>query len=1201
MNDDDGNFIVYKGYCLQPTCFTLSEAQELLGERKAQSSGRRSGKVFKRLHQSFYKTNKRRASRSPRRASTRRSIQGSFCTEPPGSSLAFYQDQSSFDFDQSSSVLRNEPQQSHRNILHRNSHKRRKTPPTDGAEAEEKVPTISFASDPMAMLSFLKQQLQQETPLPANVVKLAIQNLQKTVVAMHGHVQAPIFQEADKMADVIWSTFLQHLKRQATGGEVVESILIALTTLCSLSHEYVQVVGASEKAIPCLVSAIAKYGESQKLQTLSFDLVEHLTGSDVGTVALEGDTDSEKDRQVLIEMLASRLDCCSDDDISPEELDCAYAAVRSLANLTRRNADLLAQVIESLKYTGGGTDLLEMLRGNEPSPDQETSVAIVSLLHNLSSADYCFVETAESIVETMILVMSRSDSLALHHHGLGLLATLTEERYTLQTAGTIKDCVLVVCESIRKHSRAQELGVRVLLNVLSEELRDCISGVDRICLASAVVKLVSQSVWEKAHRSEGCQLLGLLLDWDAETRSIVNTKGGAKYVVRAFRNVVANKHSNSDDDAKLHVVSVLEKLSSQPNMLAPNAAIAILLDLQRALKTTEGCPSLQLSLLRIAMNLLPRILSPGSLSATEPIMKEEMSISVIECFLSRTGASFPASVIHEALELLSLFYRDNHFRGSFAQSSILHIGSSQAAIVTHTRAEFEAILRTVSIYSAEIDVQKASLGALINFFAPCLEADSKRIHNEVVEAASESIEAVVDAMVQNFTSSEIQVVALKFFQVLIFLANSRTLYLAGQEVVDNAIDAAEYFEDDENLQVTVCCTIAEIQRCGEDLEILSSTAIMRMLMRMLEHATEPVVVQSSELLSSLLRKRFAASEHLLEVEDVAAKLVRCMEKHAQSAQIQEHICNVMGQVISLQDHLFAQEVVRAGGLREFSNLLRRFPDSSFLVESALRALTGTLTASGRNELQTHRLSICHAVVNAMQDNAESLEVQLAAMDAIHCLCVREDSFKNLLSASIPAVVQAMNNHSESVNLLTRCCSVIRMVSTFCEDRKEMFIECQPAQSILNALLTHPRSVELLKEGMSTLKDLAAEPWCRELLSRKDAEAAIVSILQHNSFNPDVLACAFAALNNIVVDATTRSVAPMKETVLHACIKALDTFPADTAIGKNACLLLKSYSYDQDSLALMRAFSDTLVPLLYDMSESCPPETSGRAHYILEKL
>ena len=32
-DDLEGNFTVYKGYCLQPTCWTLQEVQEMLGER----------------------------------------------------------------------------------------------------------------------------------------------------------------------------------------------------------------------------------------------------------------------------------------------------------------------------------------------------------------------------------------------------------------------------------------------------------------------------------------------------------------------------------------------------------------------------------------------------------------------------------------------------------------------------------------------------------------------------------------------------------------------------------------------------------------------------------------------------------------------------------------------------------------------------------------------------------------------------------------------------------------------------------------------------------------------------------------------------------------------------------------------------------------------------------------------------------------
>ena len=53
-DEQAGNYTVYKGYCLQPTCFTLEEAQNLLGEhqrmRITRSTSR--GRVHNRASQS---------------------------------------------------------------------------------------------------------------------------------------------------------------------------------------------------------------------------------------------------------------------------------------------------------------------------------------------------------------------------------------------------------------------------------------------------------------------------------------------------------------------------------------------------------------------------------------------------------------------------------------------------------------------------------------------------------------------------------------------------------------------------------------------------------------------------------------------------------------------------------------------------------------------------------------------------------------------------------------------------------------------------------------------------------------------------------------------------------------------------------------------------------------------------------------------
>ena len=62
-DEDTGDYEVYKGYCLQPTCYTIGQAKRLLGETGSRNNNRRSGRRSGSERKSSKGTEKRRSSR----------------------------------------------------------------------------------------------------------------------------------------------------------------------------------------------------------------------------------------------------------------------------------------------------------------------------------------------------------------------------------------------------------------------------------------------------------------------------------------------------------------------------------------------------------------------------------------------------------------------------------------------------------------------------------------------------------------------------------------------------------------------------------------------------------------------------------------------------------------------------------------------------------------------------------------------------------------------------------------------------------------------------------------------------------------------------------------------------------------------------------------------------------------------------------
>ena len=81
-----------------------------------------------------------------------------------------------------------------------------------------------------------------------------------------------------------------------------------------------------------------------------------------------------------------------------------------------------------------------------------------------------------------------------------------------------------------------------------------------------------------------------------------------------------------------------------------------------------------------------------------------------------------------------------------------------------------------------------------------------------------------------------------------------------------------------------------------------------------------------------------------------------------------------------------------------------------------------------------------------------------------------------------------------------------------------------------------------------------------------------------------------------------SVGPVSEDVMIHMLGALRRFPDDVEVWTNSLLLLKSYTYRDDNLAILHdSYSDELIPLLIDSERILSGDALERATYIIRKL
>lgn len=455
----------------------------------------------------------------------------------------------------------------------------------------------------------------------------------------------------------------------------------------------------------------------------------------------------------------------------------------------------------------------------------------------------------------------------------------------------------------------------------------------------------------------------------------------------------------------------------------------------------------------------------------------------------------------------------------------------------------------------------------------------------------------------------------------------------------------------EELNRAVCRLTTTLFESNEILQTfvvrvcLQQEKLVHSLLQMLDTTNILSIAESAScILVYLLHRDNATSSFLRDIPDIATVIVRTLDHYRDAPVVLKNLCVIVTHLVSLQDHQLGYEIGKVGGLNVLADLLMNAPKQGSQcpdeAESALRALTGIVSIIDTTLLYSYQASLVDILMSVMDrqhhqhrlfhcttgtegqacaldvnwDCDLALKVQLAALDALHALCVRGATE---VSRAIQMVLYNMDFYSGQVQVLTRCCAIVRRLTReFSENPaatrghdhiEEVSVALQATKwvfSLLRAMMFHPDATEFVLEGIATLKDLAANPSLRDLLEPADAEACLVSLLEVNSATrPDVAALAFAALNNVLVDRRLcPSVGPVRDVVVHLVMGALRRFPDDAEVWTNSLLLLKSYTYRDDNLAILRDnYSDELIPLLIDAERILSGDALERSTYIIRKL
>jgi hypothetical protein len=1206
--DEQGMYTVYKGYCLQPTCYTFGKAQELLGERTTRPRiRRRRGHNSRRIM--VAKSTSSLMASTVTAATTTTDVSSSFFKTRPASYST------PADFQLTGPI---------RTIAHEALKKERPSPPWDasvGPKTPTRSPKTILKPPPSSPTTFVLQQL-EDTKERADcttilnimhgcchdpeVAHKALTYLRQTIVQSHKEIEIDSVFPNSSWARIVGSTMKIHEFRV---NVVSEGVLLWIA-LCALSPVYTQDI-QREGGIGGLLSILQLYAANLELQERCCTaLMECSTFSSDDFLSTESQVLEE-----LVKALVLKLASSSD--------HCRECAVMSLFRLSRSQGhtlptegdDVCGHIHKTLVSQDGVGHLWELLQ-RDTTPEQAKEGAahllwrlVVSANEKPQGMSGGRVSPTEANVGSVVKLLQGSGSPFLVESACGLLASMSSDDNVSNSADMTHTIFQAVFEALNKFPKSQGIhthGVNIIRDMLSQDSPEVLEERDHGYLAAIVLRAMHRFPECAELQDAGCQGVAYACDRYEGARQVA-ASSGATVILRAFQRSVTCDRSTSDSGDRctyLAAISSLGRLSS-----ATGAAMLVLiksrivLDLELAMEKEED-PHVLESLLLIVLNLLPSMLCEQE-EAGDERAGDNVTSNLIYHILNAMEGADSASFKSGSCTLLALLYGKIPLASFNQHSSVVSVGLYKMSVQRYHRHELEAIEKTMRTHLDNSAVQEAGCVSLFNFWSAVVSnrgVESRELDSSenITKLASSGLDLTLDVMRHHKSDMGLQIKAIRLFSALTTVCETKQRNKREAQLVEQILDSVDSFGENMELLSETGDILKGLALNKNSLPLLGSSSVINILIQMLHIGNAHVVTRSSQVLDALLNNRFDASRILAENENGIKKIKLCMAKYPSLEELQQRLCSVLESLVVLVDNRFTSELIDSTCLEALTGALSLYPNNERLVESACRAIVGLLADIERNVLWTARITLSEAVMGSLDGTLQCPDAQKAAVDVLYALCVKENGFKLLVGGSIPSLLRSLNAYPAKAELHKNGCAIIRLVASSGENM-DIVGRKDTVGCIINSMLIHPESTSLVMECLATVHFLAAEDSTRKILRHWEVEDACICLLRINSQNDKIVGAVLAALNNIAVDAKSRSVSPMKSGVLDVLLMAMARYPESNSVQTQGCLLLKNYTYEHANFQEMKNRADDLISLLVISAESNPEECGDRAHYIIQKL
>mmetsp|Transcript_42754 Transcript_42754/g.129929 ORF Transcript_42754/g.129929 Transcript_42754/m.129929 type:complete len:1873 (-) Transcript_42754:491-6109(-) len=857
-------------------------------------------------------------------------------------------------------------------------------------------------------------------------------------------------------------------------------------------------------------------------------------------------------------------------------------------------------------------DLVGFASSSAAAPNQETSLVLIylELLSQLSMVPLISrsSEMTRSVAQGTIQAM-HTHSFAAEAQVLGctIISNLCccRSQYQIETEGTNEP------DTARSSGAAvicQLDGARCLVHLL----KDHASNLDVVSCA--------------------CMALACLCASDQRSKQLCIDADVIRSVVKVYRSQVGSmkeKARGVRENASL----VLSSLSASPDQLNTLNNCGVMVDLiKSSVQDGKSYPSngIDFAVPPAVLNLLASNCLAGDVSAksatTSTIVKfvlknnrcaEEaeqallmlqsltssadcanlilMSSGALDHIIRTMDSSKDNSIIQEnGCRILSNIFVNGDYRHLSSISSNTDDGNHGS---DGPSKFIQVIIDALHSHPSHEGIQEMALLALRNF---CVSMPRPVVaSNSVLPILVTVLDDTLFSVERNAHNLAIRQNCTGFLWALARVSDDVCQTLSCSDAVNLITESLQQYPHDEIMQQEAIGAMATVARVPDTHAIFGSELAVHSIISCMDRFgdRQDIVENGCSLLAALTNDSFQVKMNIVENDFSITQIIGCMYRYPDSPVIICEACTALAHLA--MDAYLKVQIASEGGIERIQYALDVHRQDPSVMKKACGALANLISGTETDILRGN--DVAKKVIAVSETYISDVELQEKCLTALWNLAVKDDQLKEdiVRSHGIAAVVHAMKLNLSSMQVQEKGCVTLWSLAVLDAAQAEIG-RVGGIDAIINGALAHVTCTQLQTEVIGVLRSLATNVDNKETIRNRGGVQTIASIMFVHYNNSAIQESACSALSNIAVNPVTNKVAHIVGNELDAVVSAMSSFPLVENVQKQACVLLRNYTFESSNIEAMKS-NIMLLNLLQMASESFPTACAERGSYILSRL